>query len=151
MLAWQERDASQKGNESAEANTRSAEARGSTRKRQTISSQFGLLILITAQMYIYIYMQIQAMGFQRLIWCSEGFRFLGLNSVAVKTREHLQRVELQRWHIDSCRAKPLSCCRTGGLYHCEQQSVHWPRCTPSAGIKRSFQQSVSFVQHMWLA
>ena len=38
-----------KGNESAEANTRSAEARGSTRKRQMISSQFGLLILITAQ------------------------------------------------------------------------------------------------------
>ena len=38
-----------KGNESAEANTRSAEARGSTRKRQMISSQVGLLILITAQ------------------------------------------------------------------------------------------------------
>ena len=38
----------QKGNESAEANARSAEARGSTRKRQIISSQFGLLILITA-------------------------------------------------------------------------------------------------------
>ena len=39
-----------KGNESAEANTRSEEARGSTRKRQMISSQFGLLILITAQL-----------------------------------------------------------------------------------------------------
>ena len=39
-----------KGNESAEANARSAEARGSTRKRQMTSSQFGLLILITPQM-----------------------------------------------------------------------------------------------------
>ena len=75
VLAWQERDASRKarkGNESAEANTRSAEARGSTRKRHMISSQFGLLILITAQL-VALPAEVPWVQSLGLVWNASGF------------------------------------------------------------------------------